>query len=140
MREPEAVESKGDEIEIRDVLNGLAEAWNQHDAKAFSMAFADDADFTNVMGMSAHGRMEIARFHAPVFATIFRTSVLKIRDIRIRLIKPDVAAVDQWWEMTGARDRNDAQIPLRKGLLNLIMTKQDDHWVISVMHNMELSV
>ena len=137
--EPRATEPR-DEISIRNVLKGFAEAWNKHDAEAFSMAFAEDADFTNVRGMSAHGRSDVARFHAPIFATIFKDSSLKIDDVRIRFIKPDVAAVDEWWEMTGARDQNGQEIPLRRGLLNLVMTKHDALWAIAVMHNMDLPV
>ena len=47
-----------DEEGIRKVLANFIEAWNKHDAKAFSMLFAEDADFTNVAGVSAHGRAE----------------------------------------------------------------------------------
>lgn len=138
--EPGATGRAGDEIDIRDALRGFAEAWNRHDAEAFSMAFAEDADFTNVLGLSAHGRTKIAQFHAPIFATMFKDSALKIDDIKVRFLKPDVAAVDEWWEMRGARDRNGREISLRKGLLNLVMTKQGARWVISVMHNMDLPI
>jgi len=90
--------------------------------------------------MSAHGRLEITKFHAPVFATTFKESQQKIVQARVRFIKPEVAAVDAWWEMTGARTRDGQEIPLRKGLLNLVMTKNDSHWLITVMHNMDLPV
>ena len=138
--EPKWTGNAREEVDIRNVLRGFAEAWNRHDAEAFSIAFAEDADFTNVLGMSAHGRTAIAKFHVSIFATIFKDSSLKIDDVKVRFIKPDVGAVDEWWEMTGARDRNGQGIPLRKGLLNLVMTKQDARWVISVMHNMDLAV
>jgi len=138
--EPKAGGPAGDETDIRNLLKGFVEAWNRHDAKAFAVAFAEDAAFTNVLGVSAHGRMEIAKFHAPLFATVFKDSSLKIDDVTVRFIKPDVAAVDEWWEMSGARDRNGYEIPVRKGLLNLVMTKHDAHWFISVMHNMDLPV
>lgn len=138
--DPRVIDHAGDEIGIRNVLKGFADAWNRHDVEAFSMAFAEDADFTNVLGMTAHGRTEIARFHAPIFATVFKGSSLKIDDTKVRFIKPDVAAVDEWWEMTGARDGNGKEIALRKGLLNLVMTKRGAHWVIAVMHNMDLPV
>ena len=138
--EAEAAGLAGDEISIRNVLKGLAEAWNRHDAEAFSLAFAEDADFTNVHGMSAHGRRGVARFHAPIFATLFKDSCLKIDEVKVRFIKPDVAAVEEWWGMTGATDTRGREIPLRKGLLSLVMTKHDAHWAISVMHNMDLPV
>jgi uncharacterized protein (TIGR02246 family) len=128
-----------DDQGIRQVLAGFVEAWNRHDAGALSMVFAEDADFTNVRGVSAHGRIEIEKFHAPVFATMFKDSVLKIIQSKVRYIKPDVAAVDAQWEMTGARSSDGHEIALRKGLLDLVMIKQAAQWRIAIMHNMELA-
>jgi uncharacterized protein (TIGR02246 family) len=132
------VGSTSDEDRIKKALGDFVEAWNRHDAKAFSMVFAEDADFTNVRGTSAHGRDEIEKFHAPLFATRFKDTNQKITEIKIRFIKPDVAAVDARWEMTGAKGADGQAIPLRKGLLNFVMTKQGDKWLITVMHNMDL--
>src|SRR3712207_2607477 len=67
-----------DEEAIRKVLADFVEAWNKHDAKAFSLVFAEDADFTNVRGMSVHGRAEVEKFHAPRFATTFKDSHQKM--------------------------------------------------------------
>jgi hypothetical protein len=58
--------TSAEQTAVRNVLTAIGDAWNKHDAEAFSMVFADDADFTNVIGMSAHGRTEIAKFHAPL--------------------------------------------------------------------------
>ena len=127
-----------DEKGINQVLTAFVEAWNHHDAKAFSMVFAEDADFTNVRGMSAHGRAEVEKFHAPRFATKFKDSNQKIAEIKIRFITPDVAAVDARWEMTGAKGPDGQDIPLRKGLLNFIMTRSSGQWLIMIMHNMDL--
>ena len=128
-----------DEKGIKQVLTAFVEAWNHHDAKAFSLVFAEDADFTNVRGMSAHGRAEVEKFHAPRFATKFKDSNQKIAEIKIRFITPDVAAVDARWEMTGAKGPDGQDIPLRKGLLNFIMTRSSGQWLIMIMHNMDLS-
>jgi uncharacterized protein (TIGR02246 family) len=130
--------SARDEQGIRKVLADFIEAWNKHDAKAFSMVFAEDADFTNVGGKSAHGRLEVEKFHAPAFATKFKDTNQKITETKIRFIKSDVAAVDARWEMTGAKDAEGQDRPPRKGLLNFVMTKEDGTWLITVMHNTEL--
>jgi uncharacterized protein (TIGR02246 family) len=127
-----------DEKGIRQVLTAFVDAWNRHDAKAFSMVFAEDADFTNVRGMSAHGRTEVEKMHAPRFATNFKDSNQKISEAKIRFITPDVAAVDARWEMTGAKGPDSQEIPLRKGLLNFIMTRSSGQWLIMIMHNMDL--
>src|SRR5581483_4056039 len=95
-----------DEDAIRQVVQSLADAWNVHDAEAFARAFQENAHFTNVFGMEAEGRAAIARFHAPIFETMFRDSRLECAPPKIRFIRPDVAAVDGQWSMTGARDPN----------------------------------
>ncbi len=123
---------------IRKVLAGFIEAWNKHDAKAFSMVFAEDADFINVGGTSTHGRVEVEKLHAPRFATNLKDTYQKIMETKIRFIKAGVAAVDARWEMTGAKNREGQDIPLRRGLLNFVMTKEGDKWFITVMHNMDL--
>ena len=137
--ESTALNREQDENAIKQVLTDFVSAWNRHDAKAFSMVFAEDADFTNVRGMSTHGRTEIEKFHAPRFATNFKDSNQKMIETKVRFITPDLAAVDARWEMTGAKRYTDGQeIPLRKGLLNFVMTRQAGQWLITVMHNMDL--
>jgi uncharacterized protein (TIGR02246 family) len=125
---------------MQTVLDDLSAAWNKHDAKAFSLSFSEDADFTNVRGMSAHGRTDIEKFHEQPFSTWFKNSNLKITSKKIRFITADITSVDAWWEMTGAQSPDGKDIPLRKGLLNFIMTRGDNKWFITVMHNMDLPV
>ena len=48
-----------DEAGIRKVVDNLITAFNSHDVKALVSSFHTDAEFTNVIGMTAHGRMEI---------------------------------------------------------------------------------
>jgi uncharacterized protein (TIGR02246 family) len=131
-------ESRAARQAIEAIASRLVAAWNRHDATAFAALYAEDADFTNVFGMSAHGRGQIEAFHAPIFRTMFRDSQLNATETRIRFIRPDVAAVDIRWEMTGARDPMGKEWPQRHGLLNLIATEAGGQWAITVLHNMDL--
>jgi uncharacterized protein (TIGR02246 family) len=124
---------------IQGVMDRFEEAWNRHDPKAFAAVFAEDADFTNWRGTAASGRSKIEEFHAPMFATIFKTSHQKCTDIRVRFVRPDVAAVDVRWEMTGATDPQGNARPDRQGLLNFVMAKNDGQWQIAVMYNLDIS-
>lgn len=135
-----SVSQTTEELRIKKALGDFIEAWNKHDAKAFSMVFAEDADFTNVGGKSKHGRNEIEEHHEPGFKTKWKDSYQKITQIKIRFINTDVAAVDAWWELTGIKGPEGQDMPPRKGLLNFIMTKNNDTWLITVMHNMDLSI
>lgn len=123
---------------IEDLVRALEAAWNRHDAHAFAEAFAEDADFTNVFGMVQKGRAGIEAGHAPVFKTMFKDSHLTVTETRVRLIRPDVAAVDVKWTMTGARDPHGNPWPERTGLLNWIATRHGERWLIDVSHNMDL--
>jgi uncharacterized protein (TIGR02246 family) len=124
---------------IQRVMDQFMDAWNRHDAKAFAAVFAENADFTNWRGAGASGRSKIEEFHAPMFATIFKSSHQKCTDIRIRLVRPDVAAVDVHWEMTGATDPQGNPRPDRQGLLSFVMAKNDGQWEIAVMHNLDIT-
>ena len=123
---------------ISKVLADFLAAWNKHDARAFSLVFAEDADFTNVAGISAHGRAEVEKFHAPRFATTFKDTHQTVTETKVRFIRPDVAMVDARWEMTGAKNPQGQDVGLRTGLLTFVMTKEGNGWFITVMHNMNL--
>lgn len=125
---------------IQAVLTDVAQAWNDQDAGRFSILFSEDADFTDPHGMSVHGREEIKKSHEKLVAGWFKNNTLKITDRKIRFITTDIASVDAWWEMTGTNNPDGKDIHQRKGLFNLIMTRGDDKWYITVMHNMELPV
>ncbi len=126
-----------DRMSIEKILTDLTDGWNKHDATSFSILFSEDADFINVRGQEFNGRIEIAKHHAPIFATRFKNSYLKIVQHKIRFIKPDVAAMDAWWEMTGIEDPEGKQVS-EKGLMTFILTKNKSTWFISVNHNMSL--
>ena len=131
--------TKTEDDAIRAVMDRFMDAWNHHDVHAFAAVFAEDADFTNVQGKSASGRAKIEEFHTRPFATLFKDSHQKYTDIKIRYLRPDIAAVDVHWEMTGATDAQGNPRPLRHGLLNFVMMKNDGQWQIVVMHNLDLA-
>ena len=116
--------SETDERAIHAVMDQFMEAWNHHDAKAFAAVFSEDADFTNVRGVSA---------------TMFSKSHQEYTDIKTRFLRPDVAAVDVRWKMTGSTDPQGNPRPEREGLLNFLMEKHDGRWEVVVMHNLETS-
>jgi hypothetical protein len=69
---------------------------------------------------------------------MFKESRLEATETHTRQIRPDVAAVDVHWEMSGARDPSGNRWPSRRGLMSLLVTREEGDWAIAVMHNMEL--
>lgn len=134
-----------DEAAIRELAAAFEKTHNQHDAKAFAALFASDGDFTNVKGMSARGRKEIEEFHRPMFEgdtskgnPSFKNAVLKIDEVRIRFVRPDVASVDILWTQTGSVAPDGKDRGIRKGLASWVVTREDGAWQVAVMHNMDL--
>ena len=128
-----------DETAIKSLITAFMDAFKTHDPKAFGATFADDADFTNWVGLSAHGRADIETFHVPVLTVIYKNGTQKIVDTSIRFIRPDVAAVDVRVEMAGAVTPDGKPDGLRKFLMNWTVTKEaNDQWLIKVMHNTRL--
>ena len=91
------------------------------------------------MGMSAHGRKAVEAFHAPMFASRFKDTHLSGTIAKLRMLTPKIASVDVSWEMTGALETDGTPLLLRKGLLNLIVSRHGDRWLIDVMHNQEFT-
>ena len=128
-----------DRVAIEQTMAAFTNAWNAHDAHAFTLPFTPDADFTNVLGATAQGRAGIESFHAPMFATIFKASHLTGVVRSIRFLTAELAAVDVDWQMAGAESPSGNPAGLRKGLLDWIMQRQSDgSWLIAIMHNTNL--
>lgn len=86
---------------IRKALEQQAQAWNQHDAKAWSASFADDADFVNILGMLFQGRQEIERRHADLFGSIFARSQVVVTTRKVRPIGKTAAVAETDYELRG---------------------------------------
>jgi uncharacterized protein (TIGR02246 family) len=101
------------------------------------MAFAEDADFTNMAGAHDHGRKEIEAHLARIFGgnlkAARRTDMVK----SIRYINPKIAEVDADTVITGTLAPDGSEGAPRKGLMVTTMTKQAGRWYISVFHEVE---
>ena len=128
-----------DEAAIRDLLDGLIEAWRRGDAKAFGARYQADGTFTNVFGDFYVGRDDFDRRHDDVFRGIFRGSNLAMAIRKLRFLRPDVAAVDVATTVTGVKVRPPGVEPGPGGALHssllMVLVKERGRWEIAVYHN-----
>ena len=147
-KEPASADAKPtDEAAVRELITAFETAANKHDAKAFAAVFALDADFTNVRGMTGHGRKGIEDFHRPLFEgdtskgnPSFKNTVFKVDDVKVRFLRPDVACVDILWTQTGSVAPDGRDRGTRKGIIVWVVTSDQGAWQVTVMHNVELPV
>jgi len=123
--------------DIEAQIDKFTEAFNNHDAKAYTELFTADADFTNVLGQHVHGKPGIEDLHIKVFAGLLRESKITSTRTRARLLTPHLATADVTWTIDGSFDFHDNPWPDRRGLLSLVMKYEADNWYIISFHNMD---
>jgi hypothetical protein len=45
--------------------------------------------------------------------------------------------VDAEWELVGSKAADGSENPVRKGLFNFVMTRQNSHWIFAVFEESE---
>jgi len=128
-----------DSAAIRQVVADFIDAFNHHDAHTWASPFAEDGDFTNVTGLYLHGRKDFEARFTELFATRLKVAHRTATVRHIRFMTSDIAAVDADWELVGSKASDGSENPVRKGLFNFVMTRQNGHWVFAVFQESEFA-
>ena len=126
-----------DTAAIKQVVADFVNSFNNHDAHTWAMSFAEDGDFTNVTGLTRHGRKEVEERFANLFAGTLKDAHRTYTVKSIRFLTPEIVSADADWEMTGSRAADGSENPVRKGLFHWVMTKQNGHWLFAAFHEFE---
>jgi uncharacterized protein (TIGR02246 family) len=129
--------AEADSVAIKQVCADFSENFSRHDAHGVAMTFAEDADFTNMRGSHSHGRADIEKWFAGLFRGNLKDSLRTDTVKRIRFFTPELAAVDAETVITGTKAADGSEIPPRKGLMIVMVTKQNGRWLISTFHEAE---
>ncbi len=133
--QPNAAEA--DSVAIKQVCADFSENFSRHDAHGVAMTFAEDADFTNMGGRHSHGRADIEKWFASLFAGNLKDSLRTDTVKSIRFFTPELAEADADTVITGTKSADGSAIPPRKGLMIVTMIKQNDRWFIGTFHEAE---
>ena len=129
--------AEADSAAINQLCADFSENFSRHDAHGVAMTFAEDADFTNMRGSQSHGRADIEKWFASLFRGILKDSLRTDTVRSIRFFTPELAAVDADTVITGTKAADGSEIPPRKGLMILMVTKQNGRWLIGTFHEAE---
>jgi uncharacterized protein (TIGR02246 family) len=128
-----------DDMLIKQVVAGFSNDWNSHDARAMCASLADDVEWISWRGEVSHSRKEVEDQHATLFAGTYKNTHRTDTVKSIRYLTSELASVDNYWTMTGAKTREGADWPYREGYVNYLMAKRDGHWVIIVSHTADFN-
>jgi uncharacterized protein (TIGR02246 family) len=126
-----------DSAAIKQVCGDFSENFSRHDAHGVAMTFAEDADFTNMGGRHSHGRADIEKWFASLFAGNLKDSQRTDTVKSIRFFTPELAEADADTVITGTKTADGSVIPPRKGLMIVTMIKQNGRWFIGTFHEAE---
>jgi uncharacterized protein (TIGR02246 family) len=124
-----------DSAAIKQCVAAWEDAWNRHDAHATATAYVEDGDFSSTTGVPSHGWKDLEAHYNEIFTTFLKDAHRTDTVRSIRFLTPEIASVDIDWQMTGAKTRDGKDIPIRKGLLTWVVTKQHNgQWMITIYH------
>lgn len=115
-----------DEEAIRAMVDRSAMAWNRRDAGVLAGQFADSAHIHTITQAVASGPYQIRQRFEELLTGPFRATKLILGVDMIRFFEGNRAEVDQTYQLEG----NLESI----GRLSILMTKEDDEWLIEHGH------
>ena len=127
--------NREDEEAIRKVIAGTTEAFNRHDAKAFTRFYTPDAELVTVRGERMRGAAEIEKGLASIFATRAKAVTLKTSDVIVRFIRPDVAVAHVTNELSGLVGAAGENLPAHRELSIRVLVKGHGRWLVTAFHN-----
>jgi uncharacterized protein (TIGR02246 family) len=117
------------EVEIRDLLKAVTQAYNQADAKELAARFTDDAVLIDQDGNEVRGRDSIGRHYAEAFGN-GPTCKISGKVGAVHFLSPDVASVVGRFQL----EDNDGTA-LSSGRYSLIVVRKADQWRLAELHD-----
>ncbi len=122
-------------IEALVVIDQMIARWNSKDAEAFAALFAEDAEFTDVLGQTAQGRAEIAAQHAFPFTRTLRKAILTADHVAARTCGMDTLVMRVHWSMAEALALDDSPLPVLTGKMQVVIQRSAGGWqIVSVLN------
>jgi uncharacterized protein (TIGR02246 family) len=131
--------NSGEDAAVKQVVAGFSDGWNTHDAHAMCASLADDVEWVNWRGEPLGTRQAVEDEHAKLFADLYKNTHRTDTVKSIRYLSPELAVVDDYWTMTGARKRDGSDWPYRAGYSNFVMAKRNGRWIVIVSHTADFN-
>ena len=124
------------DTEIRSRVAQYEAYYNAGDAGSLAAIYAPNGSHTYALGVTHHGRAEIASGLKELFAGPFKGTRVALRPLRIRAIAASVAVEEASFTVTGIRDPSGATIPPVQGLCLAIYSKVGEQWLAEAVQCM----
>lgn len=111
-----------------ELMNGLEQAWNNADGKAFGKLFTAKADFVDIRGELHQSKKAIAAGHQEIFDSIYKDSRLAYTLLQARKVAKGVVLAHLAGELTTPSGQHHS-------LQSVVLVRKASGWKISSFHN-----
>jgi uncharacterized protein (TIGR02246 family) len=125
-----------DEQAIRALPRYLEEAWNRGDGLSYAALFTADCDYIAFDGTHLTGRPGNAQHHEKLFDSVLYGSRLRLTDVTVRFITPDLALMHADGSVSMPWQSPDA--PKRRSLHTYVVVRNDDGWRIAAFQSVRV--
>jgi uncharacterized protein (TIGR02246 family) len=120
-----------EEVAIKQVIENWEKGWREVDAQLASQDYAEDADWTNAFGVMKKRRAQIREFLTHIFDIHpIRSMRISPSTVRIRSIRPGVAVVSSYTEVTGQKTASGNEYPTRRIHQLRVLIEEQGKWLI----------
>lgn len=125
--------------DVMPTIEDYLQTWNDKAVPAMMALFAEESEFTDVMGQIARGKASITRMHDFIFQKMMKNAVLTLDDLYLREIAGGMIMITGKWTTEGHTDPAGKTLPKRNGIIQFICINQDGEWKIKLIYNTDLS-
>ncbi len=125
-----------DEAQIRAALQGIGDAWNNHDMKAFVSYMTDDVEWVNIVGMWWKGKAQVYQAHEAFHQTIFKNRQIHAPEtVELKPVTADTVIVTSLTPTDGFTTPDGHIEPPSRNILTEVFVRREGRWLIVSGHN-----
>lgn len=127
-----------DEEAIKELLATYVETWNRHDMSAWGRLFTNNVDYVNRGGGWWKSNKQNVEGHKLIHDMLVKQKqnmTYKSSAAKITFLKPDIALVHATWEWPSFTLPSGEEGKDFKGIITMVMVKQDGKWLIRALQN-----
>jgi uncharacterized protein (TIGR02246 family) len=116
---------------VRKRIKQFEAAYNAGNVDSVVAIYAPDASHTYAIGITHHGREEIAKGLREQFAGPAKGTQMVVTPTQIRPLTPEVVVEEGSFALTGLKDAAGGALPAINGFCLVVYQKYDDQWFIA---------
>jgi uncharacterized protein (TIGR02246 family) len=128
-------QTQEDEAAIRQAVAAMTTAFNTRDDQATASLTTTDADFVTVTGNWSKSSAAYLAARRARFATALKNASIRVIDIKIRFLRPDVALAHVTQEIRGMSDDDGKELPPHTELSLRVFVQEHGKWLMTGFHN-----